>query len=87
MRLATEQDTLRSDFALASRLQISIVTLQGRDVATEIILYARKSGVTQIVMGHSDRSRWQEFLKGSIVHHLTRELRDVDMLLVANNTT
>lgn len=81
-----EQNTIRNDFALASRLQVPVVTLHGRDVATEIIQYARKAGVTQIVIGHSDRSRWQEFIKGSIVHHLTRELRDVDMLIVSNST-
>ena len=82
---AREQETLRNDFALANRLQIPIVTLQGRDVATEIIQYARKTGVTQMVVGHSDRSRWQEFVKGSVVHRLTRELREVDMLLIANS--
>ena len=78
-----EQETLRSDFALADRLRIPVVTLHG-DVAGEIIRYAREQGTTQMVMGHSDRSRWQEFVKGSIIARITRELRSVDILLVAN---
>ncbi len=78
-----EQETLRNDFALADRLRIPIVTLQG-DIAAEIIRYAREHGTTQIVIGHSDRSRWQEFLRGSIINRLTRELRSVDLLIVAN---
>jgi two-component system sensor histidine kinase KdpD len=80
-----EQETLRNDFALADRLKIPIVTLQG-DIATELIRYARERGTTQIVMGHSDRSRWQEFIKGSIINRITRELRTVDILIVANGS-
>ena len=73
---------LRDDFTLADRLEIPLVTLQG-DVAGEIIRYARENQITQVVIGHSDRSRWQEFVKGSIINRLTKELRTVDILLVA----
>lgn len=73
---------LRDDFALADRLAIPLVTLQG-DIAGEIIRYARDNQITQIVIGHSDRSRWQEFLKGSIINRLTLELRTTDILIVA----
>ena len=38
----------------------------------------------EFVLGHSDRSRLQEFLKGSIINRITRELRAVDILIVAN---
>jgi two-component system sensor histidine kinase KdpD len=81
---AKEQEILRNDFALADRLKIPVITLHG-EIATELIRYAREQGVTQIVMGHSDRSWWQEFLKGSIVNRITRELRHVDVLLIANS--
>jgi two-component system sensor histidine kinase KdpD len=77
-----EQEVLKNDFALADRLKVPVVTLHG-DVATEIIRYARENRITQIVVGHSDRTRWQEFLKGSIINRLTQELRTIDILLVA----
>ena len=80
---AAEQETLKNDFALADRLKIPIVTLHG-DIAGEIIRYATENGITQIVMGHSDRSRWQEFLKGSVINRTTRQLRTVNILIVAN---
>ncbi len=73
---------LKNDFALADRLQIPVVTLHG-DVSTELIQYARDHQITQMIVGHSDRSRWQEFLKGSIIDRLTRELRTIDILIVA----
>lgn len=79
-----EQQTLQNDFALADRLKIPIVTLHGNDVASEIIRYACEKGITQLVLGHSDRSAWQEFVKGSIINRIARELRSVDLLIVAN---
>jgi len=77
-----EREVLKNDFALADRLKVPVVTLHG-DVAAEIIRYARENRITQIVVGHSDRSRWQEFVKGSIINRLTQELRTIDILLVA----
>jgi two-component system sensor histidine kinase KdpD len=77
-----EKQILKNDFALADRLKIPVVTLHG-DVAGEIIRYATENRITQIVIGHSDRTRWQEFLRGSIINRLTQELRNIDILLVA----
>src|SRR5207249_940978 len=77
-----EQEILRNDFALAERLNVPIVTLHG-DVARELIHYARENRITQMVIGHSSHSRWHEFVHGSIVNRLTRELRTIDILLVA----
>lgn len=77
----SEQKILHDDFALAERLNIGVVTLSGH-VSEELIRYARENEITQIVIGHSSRSRWQELLKGSIVNKLIRELRTVDILIV-----
>ncbi len=79
-----EQDVLRNDFSLADRLKIPMVTLHG-DVATGIIRYARENRITQIIVGHSNRTRWQEFVHGSIIYRLTQELRAIDILIVAES--
>jgi two-component system sensor histidine kinase KdpD len=78
----TEHQILKNDFALADRLGLPVVTLHG-DVATELIRYAHENQITQMVVGHSSRSRWQEFLHGSVVSRMTRELRTIDILIVA----
>ena len=78
-----QKQILKDDFALADRLKVPVVTLHG-DVANEIIRYARENQITQIVIGHSDRTRWQEFVKGSIINRLTYALRNVDILIVAS---
>ena len=77
----TEKRILHNDFALAERLNIPIVTLHG-GVSTELTRYARENEITQLVIGHSSRSRWQELWKGSIISRLTRELKTVDILIV-----
>jgi two-component system sensor histidine kinase KdpD len=82
----TQKEILRNDFALADRLGVPVVTLHG-DVAGEIIRYARENQITQIVVGHSDRTRAQELLHGSIINRLTRELRAIDILIVAASET
>ena len=76
-----EKSILKHDFALAERLNIPVVTLQG-DVATEIVDYARQNEVTQIVIGHSSRNFWRKLWKGDIIGRLTRDLRTVDILIV-----
>ncbi len=79
---AERKEILSAGFALADRLGVSIVTLQG-DVASEIIRFTRERQITQLVIGHSNRPRWRQFFKESIVDKLTRELRTIDILIVA----
>lgn len=76
-----ERVILNRDFSLAQRLDIPVITLQG-DVAGELIRYARENEITQLVIGHSDRTFWRKLWKGDIVGRLIRELRTVDILIV-----
>ena len=73
---------LSDDFKLADRLQIPAVKLKG-DIGDELIRYARDNKITQIVVGHSSRSRMKEIMRQSIVGTLVRELRTIDILVVA----
>lgn len=79
-----QQRVLDADFALASRLNIRLEQVAGRDVAQTLAEYARKSQVTEIVIGHSGRTAWQEALQGSLINRLVRLVRGIDVLIVAN---
>ena len=79
---AKEKQMLENDFALAQRLGVPTVRLKG-DAADELIKYAKDNKITQLVIGHSSRSRVQEMLRPSIVSGLIRELRTIDILVVA----
>ena len=52
--------------------------VQADDPAQALMDYARKNQITQIVLGSSRRSRWEELTKGSVVRRILREAADVD---------
>ncbi|HWD41967.1 MAG TPA: hypothetical protein VG944_24215 [Fimbriimonas sp.] len=78
----SEAKILKDDFALAQRLGIRTVTLRG-DVAEQLIKYAKENSITQLLLGHPDRSRMSELFKPSLVTELAKALRTVDITLVA----
>ena len=73
---------LEDDFKLCERLGIPTATLQG-EPADAIIKYVQDNNVTQIIIGHSERTKIQEFLKGSLMLDLAKQLKTVDILVVA----
>jgi two-component system sensor histidine kinase KdpD len=78
----SETKILKDDFALAERLGIRTVTLKGQ-VAEQLIKYAKDSSITQILLGHPERSKVQGIFKTNLVTELARALRTVDITLVA----
>ncbi|MDQ2800768.1 MAG: universal stress protein, partial [Armatimonadota bacterium] len=80
-----QQKVLESDFALAGRLGVRIEHTDGQGIAPSLANYARQHQVTQIVIGHSGRTRLQEFLQGSVINDLVRLVRGIDVLIVANS--
>jgi two-component system sensor histidine kinase KdpD len=77
-----EAKILKDDFALAERLGIRTVTLRG-NVATQLIGYAKDNSITQILLGHPERTRVQEVFRANLVSELARALRTVDITVVA----
>lgn len=80
-----QQRILDTDFALAQRLGIRIEHLSGKGVAETLAEYALRNQVSEIVIGHSGRTAWQEFLRGSVVNKLMRLLRSIDVLVIGNS--
>ena len=86
MQLTQEQlgriaETLR----LADGLGGETVTIPsgGRRIADDVIGFAQQNNVTQIVIGKSTRSKWFEFLRGSIVHDLVRGAGNISVHVIA----
>lgn len=53
--------------------------------AEEIINTAKFYRITQVVIGQSQQSRWQDFLGGSLVNQLTRSLRQIDVHIISSS--
>lgn len=53
------------------------------NVAEAIAQTANKYHITQVVLGQSQKSRWELFWRGSLVQQLVRYLKDVDLHVIA----
>ena len=82
---AEKQAALRKALDLAEDLGATVVTLNGRDIAETLALFAREQRVTQLVIGHPQKGRWEEMLRGSTVNRILRLCRAVDILVVADD--
>ncbi len=56
---------------------------ENRPIAKVIAEVAREKGVTQIVLGQTAQSRWEQITKGSIINALLREIPFVDLHIIS----
>jgi two-component system sensor histidine kinase KdpD len=78
-----ERDRVAEHLRLAERIGASTITIPGRNIADEVIAYAEANNITQIVIGKSDRSRWFEILRGSVVHELVRKAGSISVHVIS----
>src|SRR5260221_11883136 len=81
-----QRDAIAEQLRLAERLGADAITISGRDLAEDILDYARANNITHIVIGKSERSRWFEFLHGSIVHELVRKSGNISVHVIAGDS-
>jgi two-component system sensor histidine kinase KdpD len=78
-----ERRALEENLRFAEDLGARVVRAKGGDVARELARVAREQNVGSVVIGHSRHGRLYEYLFGSVISRLLRELRDVDVHVVA----
>ena len=78
-----ERDRIADTLRLAEKLQGEAITLPGNNVAEELLSYARANNVTQIVVGKSGRTRWFEYIHGSVVNELVRSSGNITVHVIA----
>jgi len=78
------QAALYKTLELAEDLGATVVTLSGRDVAETLATFATEQRITQMVIGPPQKSRWEEFVRGSTVNRILRLCRNVDIHIVAD---
>jgi len=80
-----ERRAVEEHLRFAEDLGATIARVQGHDVAQELARLAYARNAASIVIGHSRHGRLHEFLRGSIVSALLRQVRDVDVYVVADH--
>lgn len=67
---------------LAERLGAETIRITGKNVATEVMRYARQNNITQIVVGRAPRGRWQRLVGTSLADALIAEAGDVAVTVI-----
>jgi len=74
-----ERSRAADNMRLAGRLGAETVTLVGRNVAEEIVDFARQRNFTRIVVGKPARASWRAIFSRSPVDRVVRISRDIDV--------
>lgn len=59
------------------------IRVKSANVADAITATARQYHITQVIIGQSQKSRWELLWRGSLVMQLVRSLKDVDLHVIA----
>jgi len=77
-----ERSRAADNLRLAGQLGGETVALAGRNIAKEIVNFARQRNVTRIVVGKPRRSLWKSILSRSPVDQLVRMSGEVDVYVI-----
>jgi two-component system sensor histidine kinase KdpD len=67
---------------MARDLGAQVVSLTDRNVSDALIRFAQQESISHVIFGQSDRSRWNIFVRGSIINRFLSEVRDVTVQVV-----
>ena len=67
---------------MAKDLGARVVSLTDRNVSDALIRFAQQESISHVVFGQSVRSRWEIFLRGSVINRFLSEVRDVTVQVV-----
>ena len=79
----THRDRIARTLRLAEELGARVLTLPSIAVAETVVQYARAHNITKIIAGKPVRSRWIEFLRGSVVDQIIRQSGTIDVYVIS----
>jgi two-component system, OmpR family, sensor histidine kinase KdpD len=68
----------------ARNLHIETRTLEGPDVATTLVEFARLQHITQIFVARPRYTHWRWFLARNLIHSIVRQASDMEVVVVAD---
>src|SRR5512137_2318530 len=77
-----DREALARNIALAEALGATVVRVKAARTAEGLIAFARREGITHVVFGQSQRSRWQMLLHGSVIDRFLTEVPDATVQVV-----
>ncbi|MBC2579918.1 universal stress protein [Clostridium sp. DJ247] len=80
-----DRQRLESHFKLARQLGAEVVTLTGKSISRELVELAIQKNATQIIIGHSTRTKLQTILVGSTVIKLLKLAKNIEVHIIPND--
>ena len=77
-----DAERLEGHLSLARKLGAHVVELEDSNVPRALVNYAKEHHVTEIIMGESRRSRWEEIARGSVINEVLRLSSNIDILVL-----
>jgi two-component system sensor histidine kinase KdpD len=78
-----ERDAVERHLGFARNLRIRTAVVEGEDVASSLVEFARAQNATQIFMGRSLGKDWATLVRGSTLNRVVRLARDMEITIVA----
>jgi two-component system sensor histidine kinase KdpD len=72
-----EKEELESNFKLARELGAKTVTMSGRSISDELSRFAKEKHISQIVIGHSEKSIFQSSFTGTTTSKLLGHTKNI----------
>lgn len=84
VRLSRDEDRILDGYkTITESLGGTFIRLEHRGrIGDAIVDFTRKHRINLVVLGETRRSRWEEFLRGSIISRVLRELHGVDVYVI-----
>lgn len=80
-----EMDRLEGHFKLGTQLGADIVKLKGKSVSAELAEFASSRHITQILIGHSNRTHLERILRGSTVNKLLKKTKNIEVHIIPHD--
>ena len=77
-----DREGLDRNIALAEKLGATVVRVKADKPAEGLIAFAQREGITHVIFGQSQRSRWELLMKGSVIDRFLAEVPDAAVQVV-----
>ena len=78
----TDREAVQRNIALAEALGATVVRVKADKPGDGLIAFARREGLTHVVIGQTARTRWEIWMKGSTLNRFRREVGDAAVQVV-----
>jgi two-component system sensor histidine kinase KdpD len=80
-----QRERIIQTLRLGEQLGAETVTLSGDNVSQELLTYAKARNVNKIIVGKPVRSRWKEWVFGSVVADLVKNSGEIDIYVITGD--